>query len=55
MLSAPDFYRADHRLIFGAIQHLAKQGSPFDVVTLGESLQTAGQLEAAGGSPIWLS
>ena len=46
-----DFYRRDHRLIFRAIDALAEKGSPFDVVTLSEWLETNDQLEAAGGLP----
>jgi hypothetical protein len=49
ILSAEDFYRADHRLIFAAIQCLAKQGSPFDVVTLAETLEKQGKLDEANG------
>lgn len=44
-----DFYQASHRLLFHAIRQLAEQGSPFDVVTLGESLESVGKLEAVGG------
>lgn len=33
-----DFYRRDHRLIFGAIQKLATAMKPFDVVTLKDTL-----------------
>jgi len=49
ILSPQDFYRQDHRLIFGAIQYLADKGSPFDVVTLAEALEQRGKLEDAGG------
>lgn len=44
-----DFYRADHRLIFRAINRLAAQQTPFDVITLGEQLTRRGQLDDAGG------
>ena len=44
-----DFYRKDHRLIFRTIQQLADKQDPFDVITLSEALDTAGQLEEAGG------
>jgi replicative DNA helicase len=44
-----DFYRRDHRLIFRAIAALADKGSPFDVVTLSEWLESNNHLEAAGG------
>ncbi|MCU0833723.1 MAG: replicative DNA helicase [Chromatiaceae bacterium] len=44
-----DFYRREHRLIFGAVRRLAETEQPFDVVTLAESLERAGTLEDAGG------
>ena len=44
-----DFYRRDHRLIFGAIKHLAEVGNPFDVVTLAEWLDKRGELDNVGG------
>jgi replicative DNA helicase len=44
-----DFYRRDHQLIFRAIKQLADKQAPFDVVTLSETLEQAGQLEEAGG------
>lgn len=44
-----DFYRREHRLIFGAITRLAEEQQPLDVVTLAEALERAGTLEATGG------
>ena len=44
-----DFYRRDHRLIFRSIEALADKGSPFDVVTLSEWLESNDLLENAGG------
>ena len=44
-----DFYRRDHRLIFRAIASLAARGSPFDVITLSEWLESHGELSNAGG------
>ena len=44
-----DLYRADHRLIFGAIAELIGRDQPPDAVTVAEHLQRSGQLEAAGG------
>ena len=49
VVSAADFYRKDHQLIFAAIAALAEDASPSDVVTVSEWLENAGQLEAAGG------
>jgi replicative DNA helicase len=44
-----DFYRKDHRLIFTAIANLVEGGSPCDVVTVSEHLDSRGELEQAGG------
>ena len=49
IVSGGDFYRREHRLIFGAIADLARAGSPFDLVTLAETLEAAGTLDDAGG------
>jgi replicative DNA helicase len=46
-----DFYRREHRLIFGAVRKLAEEEQPFDVVTLAETLEHNGKLEDAGGLP----
>jgi replicative DNA helicase len=49
VVTAADFYRKDHQLIFEAIAILAEGANPSDVVTVSEWLENAGQLEAAGG------
>ncbi|MEN7344000.1 MAG: replicative DNA helicase [Pseudomonadota bacterium] len=49
VVSAEDFYRADHRLIFAGIGALTQQGQPCDVVTLSEHLDARGELNDAGG------
>ncbi|MEM7431344.1 MAG: replicative DNA helicase [Pseudomonadota bacterium] len=49
IVSAPDFYRKDHRLIFEAIAALSEDANPCDVVTVSEHLDSRGQLENAGG------
>jgi replicative DNA helicase len=51
VVGAEDLYRADHRLIFGAIASLVERNQPPDAVTVSEHLQRVGQLEAAGGLP----
>jgi replicative DNA helicase len=51
VVSADDLYRADHRLIFGAVAALVERNQPPDAVTVSEHLQRLGQLEAAGGLP----
>lgn len=49
MLSAEDFYRHDHRLIYGAIAGLMDKCRPADVLTVFDALQAAGQADEAGG------
>jgi replicative DNA helicase len=48
-LTANDFYRKEHRLIFNAIAALANDNSPADVVTVSESLEKQHQLDDVGG------
>ncbi len=48
-VSATDFYRREHRLIYEAMENLAEKSHPFDVVTLAESLKTHNELDNAGG------
>jgi replicative DNA helicase len=45
-LSAQDFFRRDHRVIYQAIQSLAIVDQPFDVVTLSNSIP---EISQAGG------
>ncbi len=49
VVSAKDFYRADHKLIFRAISELVEDDQPADAVTVGEHLGQQGKLDAAGG------
>jgi replicative DNA helicase len=49
LVSEEDFYRKDHRLIYGAIANLAKQDEPFDVVTISEVLEKTADLDTVGG------
>lgn len=49
IITSEDFYRADHRLIFGAIAQLSDAGQPRDPVTISEQLAINAQLEQAGG------
>lgn len=44
-----DFYRREHQLIFRAINGLAEQNKPFDVITMSEELERVSALEDAGG------
>ncbi|WP_116367723.1 replicative DNA helicase [Parahaliea mediterranea] len=48
-VSANDFYRPDHRLIFRHIAKLAEAVEPVDVITVADKLTAAGELDAAGG------
>ena len=48
-VSANDFYRPDHRLIFRQISKLADAGEPVDVITVADKLTANGELDAAGG------
>ncbi len=49
VVSAEDFYRNDHRIIFAAIARLVDDGHPCDVVTVSEFLDKRGELDKAGG------
>ncbi|MCH9693927.1 MAG: replicative DNA helicase [Gammaproteobacteria bacterium] len=49
ILQGDDFYRKDHALIFAAIANLVESGSPCDVVTVSEHLDSRGELSDCGG------
>jgi replicative DNA helicase len=49
MLQEGDFYRYEHRLVFGAIRDLCNANKPADVLTVLERLQTAGKDAEVGG------
>ncbi|HCP15285.1 MAG TPA: replicative DNA helicase [Peptococcaceae bacterium] len=49
MLTAADFYRDAHRLIFGAIRDLEIRGDSVDLVTVTENLRLKDSLEKVGG------
>ncbi|MFN7726143.1 MAG: replicative DNA helicase [Rubrivivax sp.] len=49
LLTDSDFYRHEHKLIFGAIGTLANASKPADVITVFEQLQSLGKAEDAGG------
>lgn len=50
LVTESDFFRADHRLIFGSIKALAESSRPADPVTLSEFLLARGQLDDVGGT-----
>lgn len=49
LLTEADFYRDEHRLLFGAIAALINGSKPADVVTVFERLRDQGLAEKAGG------
>ena len=49
-LAPSDFYRPNHRVIFGAMRELADELQPLDVVTLSEALHSRGLVEKSGGA-----
>ena len=49
VITAEDFYRADHRAIFEAISALHGRGEPADVLTVYSELKRSGRDESAGG------
>jgi replicative DNA helicase len=48
-LGASEFYRKEHRLIFGALQALCDENNPADVVTVSEWLEKNDHLQQVGG------
>ena len=48
-VSANDFYRHEHRLVFSAIVELAERSQTFDVLTVTDHLRQKHQLDQAGG------
>ncbi len=49
-----DFYRPEHRILFGVLKELARRSQPFDVITVIDALNSSGKLEAVGGeSYLW--
>ncbi len=49
-LEPSDFYRPNHRVIFGAMRELADDLQPLDVVTLSEALRSRSLVEKSGGA-----
>lgn len=49
LLTDADFYRYEHRLIFGAISSLTVSNKAADVITVFEALKGLGKAEEAGG------
>jgi len=53
IVTAKDFYRPDHQLLFETIAELAGKGRAADLVTVGALLEQRGNLDAVGGHA-WL-
>jgi replicative DNA helicase len=51
LVGTDDFYRQDHKYIFGAISRLIDGGKPADAVTVFEALRNTGRADDAGGLP----
>ena len=51
ILTADDFYRYDHRIIFQSIVKLINASRPADVVTVFESLESMSRADEVGGLP----
>ena len=49
IVTAADFYRRDHRLIFEAIVDVAESRGSCDAVTISEHLERKGRLDEIGG------
>jgi len=49
LITAEDFYRNDHRVIFRCMSDLAEQNKPLDIVTISESLDNVNELTNIGG------
>lgn len=49
MLKSDCFYKESHQKVYGAIQSLALNNEPIDVLTVSEELKRKGELEAVGG------
>lgn len=48
-LTASDFYRQDHKVLFATITDLIQEGKPVDLVTVTEKAKERGQLDTVGG------
>lgn len=48
-VTSNDFFNRQHRLIFNEMQRLLEMNQPIDLITLSESLEQKGKLEAVGG------
>jgi replicative DNA helicase len=49
IMSAGDFYRHDHRVIYQHVSRLIEHSKPADIVTVAESLESTAELSGIGG------
>lgn len=49
-LTADDFYRPTHRLIFQAAAELSDRNEPIDIISMAETLTLSGRLDEIGGA-----
>jgi replicative DNA helicase len=49
ILSAEDFYRGDHRIIYRCMYELVERNKPLDIITISESLDEVNELQNVGG------
>src|SRR3989344_991015 len=55
IISADDFYKDNHRVIFETIKELYERREPIDLLSLGSRLEEKGHLEAIGGRSYLIS
>ena len=48
-LTADDFYRGDHRVVFRVMEDLVEKNQPLDIITIAEALDSVNELENVGG------
>ena len=49
VLKQEDFYREDHKAIYGAILNLYNRAEPVDIITLKAELTSMGKIDQVGG------
>ncbi len=55
LISAADFYKPSHQIIYKVISELHQKAQPIDIVTVSNSLQTRNELDLIGGPDYLLS
>lgn len=55
LISAADFYKPSHQIIYQVISELHQKAQPIDIVTVSNSLQTRNELDLIGGPDYLLS